>query len=242
MMKTVVIGDIHGGFKALRQLIESANLPLNTKYIFVGDYVDGWSQSAEVVSFLIDFSQKHNCIFIRGNHDELLHKYLSSGEKNPTWLAQGGESSIKSYADISGEEKEKHIRFFQNLINYHVDSEYRLFVHAGFTNQNGPQHEYYANMVYWDRTLWEMVCAMDHSIPKESYSYPKRLKLFKEIYIGHTPVTRIGFDKPVNFANVWNVDTGAAFKGKISMLDVDSKKIWQSEPVHKLYPDEKGRN
>jgi serine/threonine protein phosphatase 1 len=38
------------------------------------------------------------------------------------------------------------------------------------------------------------------------------------------------------------VDTGAAFKGKISMLEVDSKEIWQSEPVFKLYPDEKGRN
>jgi serine/threonine protein phosphatase 1 len=87
-----------------------------------------------------------------------------------------------------------------------------------------------------------MVCAIDSSISEEDDKYPKRLKLFKEIYIGHTPVTRVGFDKPANFANVWNVDTGAAFKGKISMLEVDSKEIWQSEPVFKLYPDEKGRN
>jgi serine/threonine protein phosphatase 1 len=109
-------------------------------------------------------------------------------------------------------------------------------------NQNGPQQEYYPNLVYWDRTLWEMVCAMDSSISEKSDNYPKRLKLFKEIFIGHTPVTRVGFDKPANFANVWNVDTGAAFKGKISMLDVDSKEIWQSEPVHTFYPNEKGRN
>jgi serine/threonine protein phosphatase 1 len=167
---------------------------------------------------------------------------LKFGESNPTWINQGGESSIKSYAKLSETEKEKHLHFFENLINYHIDSENRLYLHAGFTNQNGPQNEYYPNLVYWDRTLWEMVCAMDVSISEESDKYPKRLKLFKEIYIGHTPVTRVGFDKPANFANVWNVDTGAAFKGKISMLDVDSKKIWQSEPVFKLYPDEKGRN
>lgn len=241
-MRTVVIGDIHGGFRALKQLIETANFSEKTQYVFVGDYVDGWSESAEVVSYLIDFSEKNDCIFLRGNHDELLYKYLKFREANEMWLSQGGESSIKSYAILSEEEKQKHFQFFENLTNYHIDSENRLFVHAGFMNQNGPQHEYYPNLVYWDRTLWEMVCAMDSSISKESDKYPRRLKLFKEIFIGHTPVTRVGFDKPANFVNVWNVDTGAAFKGKISMLDVDSKEIWQSESVYTLYPNEKGRN
>src|SRR5690554_8209393 len=110
MKRTVVIGDIHGGYRALKQLIENTHLPVNTDYIFVGDYVDGWSESAEVVSFLIDFSQNPNCIFIRGNHDDLLHNYLRSGEKHPEWLEQGGKSSIKSYAGISEEEKENNLR------------------------------------------------------------------------------------------------------------------------------------
>lgn len=241
-MKTVVIGDIHGGFKALKQVIEKANLSENTKYIFVGDYVDGWSQSAEVISFLIDFSKTNDCIFIRGNHDELLYDYLKTGEINSMWLTQGGKSSIKSYANISEKEKKKHRQFLKDLVNYYIDSKNRLFLHAGFINQHGPQNEYYPNLVYWDRTLWEMVCALDNSILENDDKYPKRLKLFKEIYIGHTPVTRVGFDKPANFANVWNVDTGAAFKGKISMLDVDSKQVWQSDPVHLLYPTEIGRN
>lgn len=241
-MKTVVIGDIHGGFKALKQLLESANLSKNTQYIFVGDYVDGWSQSAEVISYLIDFSQKNDCIFLRGNHDELLYKYLKFGESNSMWLSQGGESSVESYSELSKTKKGIHIRFLENLVNYHIDSKNRLFLHAGFTNQHGPQNEYYSNIVYWDRTLWEMVCAMDTTISEDDDRFPKRLKLFKEIFIGHTPVTRVGHDKPANYANVWNIDTGAAFKGKISMIDVDSKEFWQSEPVYTLYPNEKGRN
>ena len=57
-MKTAVIGDIHGGFRALKQLLENTKFPTETQYIFVGDYVDGWSESAEVVSYLIDFSEK----------------------------------------------------------------------------------------------------------------------------------------------------------------------------------------
>lgn len=241
-MKTVVIGDIHGGYRALKQLLETANLPSKTKYIFVGDYVDGWSESAEVISFLINFSQDHECIFIRGNHDELLQSYLKTGDKNPMWLNQGGQSSVDSYSNLSKTKKEIHIRFLENLTNYYVDDKNRLFLHAGFANQHGPQHEYYPNTVYWDRTLWEMVCAMDISLTENDDKYPKRLKLFREIYIGHTPTTRVGFDKPANFANVWNVDTGAAFKGAISMLDVDSKEFWQSDPVYLHYPKEKGRN
>jgi serine/threonine protein phosphatase 1 len=43
-------------------------------------------------------------------------------------------------------------------------------------------------------------------------------------------------------ANVWNVDTGAAFKGPLTIMDIDSKAFWQSENLDTLYPNEKGRN
>ena len=115
-------------------------------------------------------------------------------------------------------------------------------MHAGFTNLKGPQYEYFADLVFWDRTLWEMAKALDHSIPKDSFRYPERLKLFSEIYIGHTALTKIGTTIPVNYANLWNIDTGAAFTGPLTILDVDTKEFWQSEPVRQLYPDEAGRN
>jgi serine/threonine protein phosphatase 1 len=43
-------------------------------------------------------------------------------------------------------------------------------------------------------------------------------------------------------SNVWNIDTGAGFWGKLSALDIDTKEFWQSEPVKDLYPGEKGRS
>jgi serine/threonine protein phosphatase 1 len=46
----------------------------------------------------------------------------------------------------------------------------------------------------------------------------------------------------MNAINIWNVDTGAAFYGKLSAIDIDTKQIFQSEKFMKLYPDEKGRN
>jgi len=84
--------------------------------------------------------------------------------------------------------------------------------------------------------------ALDPSISKESWLYPRRLTLYDEIYIGHTPVTRIGETIPVRKACVWNVDTGAAFKGPLTIMDVNTKEFWQSEPLNELYFNEKGRN
>ena len=241
-MSTFVVGDIHGGLRALEQVLERMNYSENDRFIFVGDYVDGWSDNAETVDFLLKFSEKQECIFIRGNHDELVYNFLNKKENNPVWLAHGRESSKKSYTKLSEAEIEKHIVFYKNLINYYIDEKNRLFLHAGFTNLKGPQFEYFETMVYWDRTLWEMVCTMDHNMDEDDDRFPKRLKLFHEIYIGHTPTTRIGFNTPVNFYNVWNVDTGAAFKGPLSVMDIDTKMIWQSDPVYTLYPEETGRN
>lgn len=241
-MRTLVIGDIHGGLKAIEQVLLRLKLSETDLFIFLGDYVDGWSDAAGTVSFLIQFSEAYDCIFIRGNHDHLTYRYLKHDDVNPMWLAYGGETTKKSYVKLSSEEIEKHLLFYENCTNYHIDTQNRLFVHAGFTNLAGPQYEYFDKLVFWDRTLWEMARSLDVNISEEDERYPQRLKLFKEIYIGHTPVTRMGSTVPVNFANVWNIDTGAAFKGPLSIIDVDTKEIWQSDPVYQLYPSEMGRN
>ncbi|NJW52840.1 metallophosphoesterase family protein [Salinimicrobium oceani] len=242
MARTLVIGDIHGGLKALLQLLERAKVTPADKLIFLGDYVDGWSDSANVVSYLITLAKQNTCIFLRGNHDDLTHRWLKTGELNDQWLQHGGQSSIDAYRRFSEDQKKEHIIFFDQMVNYYIDKENRLFVHAGFTNQKGPAEEYTPTPFYWDRTLWEMAMCIDPNLKPGDTGFPKRLELFREIFIGHTPVTRIGRDQPTRFANVCNMDTGAAFMGKLSLMDVNSRQIFQSDPVHSLYPDESGRN
>lgn len=77
---------------------------------------------------------------------------------------------------------------------------------------------------------------------KDSKSYPKRLKLFNEIYIGHAPTLHYDVEAPMNAINVWNLDTGVAYYGKLSIMDIETKQFWQSDPVSSLYREEKGRN
>jgi serine/threonine protein phosphatase 1 len=158
------------------------------------------------------------------------------------WFAHGGEATINAYKTVKKEKVDAHIMFLKSLQNYYIDSKNRLFLHAGFTNLNGVAFEYFPKMFYWERTLWETACALDKSIKTTSPLYPKRLTLYHEIFIGHTPVTKIESAIPVQMANVWNVDTGAGFKGSLTVLDVDTKDFWQSSSLQLLYHEESGRN
>lgn len=242
MNRTLVIGDIHGGLKALKQVLERAEFTPKDTLIFLGDYVDGWSESPQVLDFLMELRITHNCILLRGNHDELLQHYLETNSYNELWKIHGGGATIDAYKKLDAVKKTAHIAFLKTLENYHLDEKNRLFVHAGFTNLKGVLHEYFSKSLYWDRTLWEMALCFDERIPKDSHFYPARFLLYEEVFIGHTPVSRIGENIPVQKANIWNVDTGAAFKGPITAMDVDTKECWQSDNVIELYPDEIGRN
>ncbi len=241
-MRTLVIGDIHSGLKALQQVLQRANAREDDLLIFLGDYVDGWSQAVETVNFLIELRATHQCIFLRGNHDELCYDWLKTGKDNPTWLQHGGMASKTSYESVDGGLQRVHMDFYNNLENYYLDDKNRLFVHAGFTSLKGVEFEYFPAIFYWDRTLWELALALNPELEERDLFYPQRLTNYHEIYIGHTPVTRIGKNKPHRAANVWNMDTGAAFKGSLSIMDADSKQVWQSDPVHLFYPNERGRN
>lgn len=242
MKRTLVIGDIHGGFKALQQVFERADVTENDKLIFLGDYVDGWTESSQIIQFLMELSEKQECIFIKGNHDAWTEDWLSLGGGPDVWLSNGGKSTVESYANYTLEELDKHLEFFQRMKNYYVDEENRLFIHAGYSSMHGPEKEVYSSNYRWDRTLWETAVAMDKKLTKNSNLYPKRFLLYNEIFIGHTPTLHLGMKTPVHKANIWNLDTGAAFTGALSMMDVDTKEFWQSDPLPSLYPNEKGRN
>ena len=233
-MRTLAIGDIHGGLRALIQLIERAGVTEEDRLIFMGDLVDGWSESFEVIDYLIQFSKTHSCIFIKGNHDLYCEEWLRTETDNPEWMKHGGKATKESYASKSEEVKKSHLKFYENMQYYVIDKDNKLFVHAGFTSMHGPQAEHHSSNLIWDRTLLEMALALDKTIDKESIRYPKRLKLFSEIYIGHTPTPHYGKELPIHAGNLWDIDTGAAFKGRLTAIDIKTKEIWQSDPVYTL--------
>jgi serine/threonine protein phosphatase 1 len=128
-----------------------------------------------------------------------------------------------------------------------VDEENRIFMHAGFDPSKPLDEQQFMDVgqetngenaeFYWNRSFWRLIVAKDR---ENNQVYWKN---FKEIYIGHTPTGR-EYDhmKPVNLGNVWNMDTGAGYDGSISMMNLETKEIFQSDPVYSLYSEEMGRN
>ena len=239
-MRTLVVGDIHGGFRALEQVLERCNHnPEEDRIIFLGDYVDGWSESAEVIDYLINL--KGDNIFIRGNHDKWCEEWLITGNAQNLWRLQGGQATIDSYTRTGFLIEDSHRKFFRNLHNYYIDDENRGFVHGGFNSRKGLGHEKYQSDYYWDRDLWNLALLSHGRVHEGGTESSNRYKKHKEIFIGHTSTVSWGTDKPMNRCNVWNLDTGGGWHGKLTIMDIDTKEYWQSDIVKELYPNEHGR-
>ena len=205
-------------------------------------------------------------IFLKGNHDEWVRDWLTTGKKNPVWVSNGGQSTMDSYIDSGFLHDKKHIMFYYNMKDYYIDEQNRGFVHGGFYSKLGLGHEIYKSNYYWDRDLWQIALLTHgrlHIDPnQDSYvSQGRRFENHKEIYIGHTPTVNWDCKKswseyndpnqevkdgpitvPMNRCNVWNLDTGAGWSGKLTIMDIDTKEYWQSDALKKLYNNERGIN
>jgi serine/threonine protein phosphatase 1 len=262
--RTMVIGDIHGGYKALLQCLERSSFDKeNDVLIQLGDVADGWSEVPECVDELLSIK---NLISIKGNHDDWTTQWLFSGVGSRTWTSQGGQATIDAYNRRLNDEKdiiERHLSYFYSKqLNYYIDDKNRGFVHAGFNSRKGLGNEAYESDYYWDRDLWSLALLQDKNEKPEKHneaSAARRFDKHSELYIGHTstvnwfakghvpeasnpnqvPNGRITV--PMNRCNVWNLDTGCGFGGKLTIMDIETKEFYQSDFLTDLYPNEKGR-
>lgn len=241
MKRTFVIGDIHGALKALKQILSIINPAQDDTLIFLGDYVDGWPESAQVVDCLLELRKRCDCIFLKGNHDHQCEQWLKGEEDSLEWSSNKGISTVQSYGQLNELLKTEHIQFFSGLLLYHIDQINRLFVHAGFKNNDGPKFESTTTNLITDRTLWELALTMDKRVKEHPSHFPKKLRLFSEIYIGHTPTLINDSFEPIRACNMINMDTGAGFHGKLSAMEIYTSEIIQSDVVKTLYPDHLGR-
>lgn len=218
------MGDIHGNLEAFKQCLTRCNFDKSADTLIqLGDVSDRHTRTAEVVEELISIP---SLIAIKGNHDSWTCDWLRTGVVTPEWLENGGRETIASYKrDKSRFNLEVHLNFFsRSQLDYYIDSENRLFIHAGYTHLKGPEFESSPSVCYTDRSLWK-----SSLMAVKSKKRPNLLKAFTEIFLGHTPTLNWFQSQPMKAFNIWNLDTGAGTTGRLTIMDVDTKEYWQSD-------------
>ncbi len=210
-----VIGDVHGCYYTLKQLVEK----IKTKYpdisiYCVGDLVDRGNFSCEVIEFVK--SENINCVI--GNHDYMFY----SNMRDPfsimakSWNYNGAETTVASY-------KEK-----INLMDQHLDfiiSEplfYNLedcFIsHAGVSNK---YKQFFMNGIPSDKELDPMFKKELDDKNSILWTRGSLLNLEKLQVVGHTHRKDIYHD---NSSNTLYIDTTAYGNNKLTAVIIDDNK------------------
>ena len=160
------IGDIHGRDDLLGLLHRSIEAELaaapqraQVKVIYLGDYVDRGPDSKAVIDRLLDQPIKGAAsIFLKGNHEDTMLRFLDGQDGGERWLTLGGGATAKSYGvslrdqsgaalppeitrtNLSAAIPPDHLVFLQGLKLFHAAGDY-LFVHAGIRPGRPLEHQ-----------------------------------------------------------------------------------------------------
>ena len=193
------IGDVHGCFDTLRELVESA-IQLNKAdmLILLGDYIDRGSQSKLVLDYLIWLlNEGYNIIPLKGNHEAMLTDAIKDNYYLWIWLYNGGDATLYSFNIHSVNELESsYVDFLKGLPLYYQLGDF-YFVHAGFNEEFDTPFEDEEYM------LWN--CRED---------YQTSLFSNKTIVHGHCPIRLSSLKRAImENCKVVDVDTGCVFSG-----------------------------
>lgn len=243
--KVWVIGDLHGNYKGLMQVIEKSGFnPQTDMLISLGDIFDGWGDDVLCAKYLYDLPFK---ILVKGNHDQMVEEFLRSDRPNKLCkrthdaLEEASSFVLDDFYDLPT----WLIGFFnrqQLYSRFEFDGKKYLFVHAGINRHYKLENQPHShnNIFLWDRDFWLTVVAYDRCFQSE---YPFKMReSFDHIFIGHTPTIFLNGNTHPETAlknKVINMDTGAGFAtGRVSIMNVlDFNEFYVSDTSQELYPD-----
>ena len=221
------IGDIHGRADLLKELHTTiinhgSKHPGKTRTIvYLGDYIDRGPYSSQTLDQLIhNRPDGFECIYLQGNHEEMLLEFLDNPSLLNLWLSLGGQSTLLSYGiqpPASGFDPERtretlcdflevlpaeHLVFLKGLVSHFKVGDY-LFVHAGILPGTPLQKQSRRNML-WVRDDF-LGSNIDHG--------------FKVIH-GHTI-----FQTVSSHHNRIGIDTGAYASGVLTCAVLEEDRV-----------------
>ena len=203
MKKIFAIGDIHGCYDRLKALMEKIPIDCSRDaLVFIGDYIDRGPHSVEVVDYLIQLKNRFpEVIFLKGNHEDMLDKFLNGSDRS-TYLLNGGQQTLDSYLTKPVQSESfpippDHMEFFKSLRLFYETEEF-IFVHAGL-RPRVPLESQNTEDLLWIRDKFVST----------KYDFGKR------VIFGHTPLK-----KPLVEPNKIGIDTGAVYGNALTCIQL----------------------
>lgn len=219
------IGDIHGRADLLERKLARIKADPVTPHqkktvVYLGDLVDRGLKSREVIDLILAHeAQDLDQVWLMGNHEEFMVRFLAEPENSMEWLTYGGAETLLSYnisvaagafnakkaikaaEDLQAAMQDAgHDRFFARFQDSFELGDY-LFVHAGIDPEKpiagqGPE------ILRWIR---EPFLSFSGTLPKV-------------VVHGHT-VT----DEPTVRNHRIGLDTGAYYSGQLTCLRLEGR-------------------
>lgn len=204
--RLLAIGDIHGCRDQLIALLAKVKPQASDRLIFLGDYIDRGPHSKEVIDLVLALRQRcPHCVFLKGNHEAMFLDYLVRGE-TLTFLRNGGDATLASYAAAGCEGIPQAHRDFLNDLQLHYETDHFIFVHAGM-RPGIPLEGQREQDLLWIR----------EEFLSSNYDWGKT------VVFGHTPRT-----SPQLTPNRISLDTGAVYGGRLTCCEVQTGQLWQA--------------
>ena len=232
-----IIGDVHGCFAELCQLLEKLGYnvdqagfsvvpPIGRKLIFVGDLVDRGPQVPQVLKLAMRMVADGVALCVPGNHDVKLMRKLRG--KN-VQITHGLAESLDQLALESEDFRIQVADFVDDMVSHYVLDGGKLVVaHAGLKeSMQGRGSGAVRDFALYGETTGE---TDEFGLPVR-YNWAAEYRGSANVIYGHTPVPQ-----PEWLNLTLNIDTGCVFGGQLTALRYPEKEL-VSVPARQIYAE-----
>jgi serine/threonine protein phosphatase 1 len=212
-----VIGDIHGCFHTLKNLLVQIREKYPVLEIYsVGDLVDRGNFSYEVIEFV----KSEGIKFTPGNHDYMMYYFIKypTNEIGRPWTHNGYEPTLLSYNNHFDKLNE-HLDFIISKPLYY-DLEDCFISHAGISRamKSLLPDDYQKDLSKMNKTIQANI----NSEAGILWTRDALLNIGKLQVVGHTIKREFTFTEK---SNVVYIDTGAFLGNRLSAVIVEKNKV-----------------